>query len=345
MRWVSELVECSLVVCFIFSTSCSPVQFNKNNTVHDSCQQCDAETLSLDYKVDAQSQAIDIVFVIDNSPSMQIDLNHLGQKFSSFVGGLKDKDWQACLLSTDAIFFEDELISVSGQNKLITPGADSVYQFKSGISNIPIQDQLVHGNLAGVEQGIASIGAFIKGSSRQLCLREKSAKAFILVSDEDELDDGWISEQSPYFPQNRNLPTTLIDELSRNFDQRASVHLVGIMPGDDSCLEAQRSQLDTYTKEAGYFAHRYSELVEATKGTKQSICAPDYGQVLSKISKGIIQRVNSIELSCSSPSSVNLEFVSGEGVPWEVIGSTIVFNQALQPGDHLRISYQCVENI
>ncbi|MCB0386001.1 MAG: hypothetical protein KDD43_11460, partial [Bdellovibrionales bacterium] len=60
--------------------------------------------------------------------------------------------------------------------------------------------------------------------------------------------------------------------------------------------------------------------VAATMGTKQSICSEDYSEVLSEIAKGIVQRVDSVNLGCESPVIEELRFFFFYEVHWAVVG-------------------------
>lgn len=288
---------------------------------------------------------VDILFIVDNSQSMKAELINLSSKFNALASSLGNKDWQACLITTD---YENEKGAprqwINGSYVLSPQTAGFQQVFEDSFNSI-VPEQAY----ANFEQGIRSARASLElgmTSDAQGCWRADAGKALVFISDEDELGDGWIlGDKSALQPTADNWPQSLVEMHKTTFNGLPlSAHAIVIAPGDEACLLQQRNELGTYEESMGYPAHRYAEVSSLTQGEVISICSADYSHPLSKIAKSIIYSLDSIKLDCEIAAKVaSLEIVSQTSVvrSYQVEDNRVKFSPALAGGEKVTIKYSC----
>lgn len=298
-------------------------------------------------EVPVETSAVDILFVIDNSASMTVELQQLGEKFRNLSEAMRNKDWQACLATTDWENEHGALHSWSdGSYVLGANTVDFASVFKNSMSAILQQNS---NSATNIEQGIITAHQIFSNfglAANKGCLREGSKKAVIFVSDEDELSNGWDPAYPLYTPRRDNKPQTFLDLIVSKFgaDSGFTAHSIGILPGDEKCLDQQRRELGFYLSAMGYYAIRYGEIVQATKGEAVSICDQDYSGPLARIGSRIANSLGQLDLPCSSGVTV-AKVLAGLSVliehSFSVQGNSVVFSPALGAGEKAQILYRC----
>lgn len=341
------LVGLSFVTMLVIGfNNCSGVNFDVP-TVEKGLSLPDG-TLKFSYTVPFDNQPVDVLFVIDNSESMAVELANLGNRFSFFSEALKDKDWQACLVTTDWEIERGHLRQWRGADYVLSPQTSGFEEiFKETLNHITEETS---GGISYYEHGIYSAyeafgRAFTEADGG--CFRAGAAKAVIIVSDEDEFGDGWTRPDGEQ-PQEGNKPENLIKRVKDVFGENThfSAHAVAVPPGDEMCLDQQRVEGGVYDVSFGYEAIRYAELVNATQGVFVSICEEDYSASLAKIGQTITQGVAEIELPCSTEAVVDNVEVLNESQPnrnYSIFGNKVKFSPALVSGEHVNIFFSCNE--
>lgn len=245
-----------------------------------------------------QTSKIDVLWVVDNSISMEPAQKNLATNFKSFIKNFseKDLDFQLAVASTDS-YRNDERLSaiVKPRNARIRDGAWSteksgVYILKPTTPNLN-KTFITNVNLGtvgfGDERAFSSIESVFKESFNNSFLRPDSFLAIVVVSDEDDYSYDGIGqwklikgEKPELYPASR-----VVDYLDNrtgliNGQRRYNVSSIHIKDGDEKCLTALKTSDQEYGK-------RYEDLVKATNGSIISLCS-DFSKSLEQLSEDII---------------------------------------------------------
>jgi hypothetical protein len=274
----------------------------------------------------------DILFVVDNSPSMEIDQKKLASKLKSFVTGLGNTDWQIAFTTTDVTSaqygIKGSLLPLAGHGteKVLTPAyADAETVFLNTVHRPEIA--------SSDEQPLkASIMAMQKSATENASFFRPDADLVIIVlSDEDELSTG-ISNKA-------TKPSQVIAAFNSIFGvtKKLSVYGIIIQPKDVACYNKQKG--------SGNFANAFygthvTELSKLTSGITGSICAPDYSQTLVNIGTDVTILSKTFVLQkIPVASSVQVKLTPAQSIAWTVSGATVTFASAPQAGSVIEVSY------
>lgn len=332
------------LVTMVAYTNCTRVGFS----IFDAGSTQSNETFALQtVTITAPIQAVDILLVIDNSASMDAELSQLGSKFSNFSQALAGIDWQICLTTTDADLQAGQTIEwTEGVSVLNSSVADYANIFKNKLNSN------AGGNGSGFEQPIKSANKtfLLSTSSAANCFRSGVAKSVVIISDEDELSDGWTlrpgEPSSGLTPTALNYPNSLISTVQEQFPLASiSVNAIAIVPNDLACLETQRNQGSTFDFRAGYPAVRISELASLAQGNIYSICNSDYAPALEKIASSIAASIKNVELPCSSSGamihSINPLSIIHQNRIHHLDGHRLSFEPGLVWSEKIEVSFSC----
>ncbi len=269
---------------------------------------------------------IDILWVVDNSPSMAQEQNNLANNFDSFIGIIESSnvDYQIAVISTDM-----DQASHKGQflgnPKIIQRGPDAKAQFQANIR--------VGTTGAGNEQGLmaawtALTEPLISGVNAGF-LRPGASLAVIFVSDEDDHSFNKISFYQRFFEQQKGVG---------NENRVVSGAIVGDEP--DGCQNPQTG--------AAVVGRRYHELVQQVGGSIGSICAADWSATLNQLGLTVAGLDRRFTLSDPQPedSTINVK-VNGTPVPrdyqngWTFENGSVFFagGYVPPPGATIEVSY------
>lgn len=210
---------------------------------------------------------VDVLFVVDNSGSMEQEQAKLAQNFETFIQYFLnlDLDFQIAVVTTD-VENPDESGKFQGIPAILKPStANLAAAFTANVN--------VGTNGSGEERGLE--GARLALSEPNLSgpnagfMRENALLAIVVVSDEE---DGGSENDAPTQPP--------VDEyvnyfLSLKGGDPARVNLsaiAGDIPNGCSSVDAEADP-----------ANRYAEAVNALNGYFGSICAEDFGPILDQL--------------------------------------------------------------
>jgi hypothetical protein len=288
------------------------------------------------FTVTAAGRKVDILLVIDNSGSMDEDINKLAQRLDGFVARLDSEkiDWQLCLTTTDPGLGGAALMWSGTSDYVLTKNIPNRYQvFTNTINNL--------GSGSGSEQGIAAMRGSL--NDNRGCYRQDALLAPIVISDEDERSTGGYPSmvgQPQYEPlTDVNLPASYVSAVRAKFgaSKKVSVSTIVINPGDTACFDTQRAE------SLVFYGARYTELRKMTGGIKGNICASDYANQLRDIGDGIKASLSSLQLECAPVGRPYLTILPNPpaGLRAELMGDKIYFNPALQEGSSGIVEYKC----
>lgn len=329
--------QLTLVVWSILILSnCADVTFTQKQD--ENPQDTDPEYELLEKAVTVRDSRVDILFVVDNSGSMQQEHQNMSARVANFVEKLDRLDWQMAMTTTDP-------------RSAVTNGDGRLLTFKSGKtilrSTDPVADSQVDlsatiqmpTNGSGEEQGILTTFRMLERAiggeePHRTFLRDGAHLAVVLISDEDESADG-----------DRNKPDSLINYVKKTWNNLKTLqyHSIITVPNDQACL-APRGTGYTY-------GQRYAEISTKTGGIVGSVCEADYGAQLAKIGDGVRSLVTSIELDCEpqdvdkdGQADLEVTLQGGGIVPgFTIQDKKLVFADPLPIGQHT-VTYACLKN-
>lgn len=348
LKWIMEfkVAHIALLVMTMTLASCgNKMAFDSINDSaslpNTTCSLLDCPTIPPDerevdtFQQGEQGSMVDILVVVDNSPSMAVEQRKLGSRFQSFISALDNVDWQMAFTTTDVsngtYGLKGRLLDLNGRagEKILnktTPSANSVFQrtvrrSESNCSfNCPTSD----------EQGLlASIMAMEKsnGENRDF-FRNDADLAIIYISDEDELSDG---------PSNATKAEDVVRTFQTLWQNSKTLQTYGVViePNDVNCLKTKRDEGST-----AYYGRAVKALADLTKGLTGSICQNDYSQTLEQISRRVKEMADTFELKYLPEGPVSVELLPAQNVSFRVDGKKIIFSKAPQAGSTIHATYK-----
>ncbi len=288
---------------------------------------------------------IDILWVIDNSGSMDSSQQNVADNFDSFIDLFNSKgmDYRMAVITTDAY------------RALFVPGQE-IARFRDGTNATghtgafvidPATPDLKQTFLVNMLQGIGGAGDERAFQSIKTALthqlnapygfpREDAFLSVILVSDEDDFShDAQASRAGQYSYAGMHSVQSYVDFLDQVSGGSASernfnVNSIAIL--DQACLDQLNAE-----SPGRRLGIRYQELSNATNGIIGSLCG-NFAQTLSSISNRIIELTTAFHLNrLPNPDSIQV-FINGAAVPrdpsngWQYRASN---NSITFHGDHV----------
>jgi len=273
---------------------------------------------SFDQKAAAQ---IDILWVVDNSPSMQDEQNNLANNFSSFISIIEQSevDYQIGVISTDMELFGHQG-ALQGSPKIIVRSPDAASQFANNVR--------VGTGGAGNEQGLlaaytALTDPLISGGNAGF-LRQGGALAIIFVSDENDHSFGKIEFYQRIFEQMKGIG---------NENRVIAAAIVGDQP--NGCGGAQAGT-------------RYHQTVQVVGGSIGSICSTDFSVTLNQLGLTVAGLSRKFTLSDENPEVTSITVkVNGQEIQqdfqngWTFENGSIFFQGSYvpPPASTIEVSY------
>jgi len=294
---------------------------------------------------------VDVLFVVDNSKSMDDERANLAQRIDGFIEKIDGLDWQISVISTDVVNNRNakgnfvELIGMPGE--YILDSSMNIQQAQNVFGNT-VQG---FGNGSADEMGIyatkLSIDRYLAGQQEHTDFyRDGADLSVIVLSDEDENSDGTDLEISP-----REMVSYVKDSLgaTKNF----TWHSMVTKSGDADCLAAQSFAREGRTYEELSKLTGFGQVGGAIIG---SVCESDYTGQLADIGQSVKDRQNAIALDCD-PADQNKDGQPDIVITYTPAGKTsaqpftksytlqgqsLVFGDLLQPGNY-NVDYSCIK--
>ena len=281
-----------------------------------------------------QNTKVDVLWVIDNSGSMQSSQNNLAANFPSFINTFSAKgyDYKMAVTATDSYLSLPAWTSF--YNQIPTPSyyeglpqinkgkfRDGVGTTHSGVFVIqPNTPDLNNVFMTNVKQGVNGHGDERSFQSFKAALdnplnagfvRDGGFLAIILVTDEDDFShDGTAYLNGQYTNPALHTTDSYVSYLngltsSSGATRRFSVNTISI--NDQACL----NQLFNGAQRIGT---RVGALADATNGKKASLCA-DFSTELSDLARDIVKLSTQFYLKTKPLVSTIRVVVNGNVVP------------------------------
>lgn len=289
----------------------------------------------------AETFKADILFVVDNSLSMEDEQSHMSERFPLFIKNLKQINWRVGVITTDVddpdqSYADGKLQSVGNGSKYLdskVPEADAERLFA----------KTIHRKESGspYEQGIYATYRFLEREASAVApfMRADASLNIVFLADADETPySSLLTGESVV--KKRNKPDELLKYLKANWPMKNfQFHSIVVNEGDKACL----AQSDNES-----YGLAYEYLSGKTNGVKGSVCAADYGNQLLFLSEKIKDLVKTMTLDCApvyDPVAEKYRFAikyqGAETIEVDRIdGKTVYFKGGLPTGE-IKLTYFC----
>lgn len=225
-----------------------------------------------------KTNQVDILWVVDNSLSMENEQEELIQRFKDFIASMDSStmEWHVGVVTTDV---EDEKESgrLQGDTPYITPDtADYETVFKQTIRGLGLEGSSKE---AGIEAALLAVTEPLKSTDNAGFFREEAKLNIIYVSDENDCtNDGALDDQeSEACYYNSEILTPVVDLVDR--------YKAEIKTEDDARIVVSSivGPSDVNACEDAVPGTRYHGMSEAFGGLIGSICAEDFTTIMSEL--------------------------------------------------------------
>lgn len=296
---------------------------------------------------------VDILFVVDNSGSMEQEQKDIGLKIGGFLDKIKDLNWQIAITTTDEnamtksgsdvlrAWGDGQLRSFDGEmgaNFILKPNSlplvADVEKMLGDALNVGIKGS---GNERGINAAYRAIERSAAASVNKDFIRADARLAVVVISDEDECSTGLAECKggTEDFSKPENLLKKAADTLGAN--KVVSFNSIIYIPNDAACTTGQSE------------GKVYEQLTNLTGGVKGSVCSNDFSAPLAALGQKVTELVKSVTLSCvpedkNSDGSPDLivKLANGSVLTsgFTISGTSVTFASPLPAGVH-KFDYFC----
>ena len=290
---------------------------------------------------------VDILFVDDNSASMDVNETNLGGKFTSLSSVMTKVDWHLGVTTTDCGADQwgvcGTLLTLAGMGSTYSGGITTLSvntpNYASVFANTVVRPETV----GCVARGAcpdgdstplkATLNAMVKSASANAgFFRNGADLAVVILTNADEDDNAPTAGST--------TPQQVVNQFNALWGTTKKLHVytIGVLPADSGCLS---EQAQTGISAAATYPVALSQL---TGGLEQSICATDYAGTMQAIGDDIESTVSS-SFNLAHVPAANTVTVSFNpaltGVTWTLSGNEITFGGTSIPvGTQISVSYQ-----
>lgn len=281
---------------------------------------------------------VDVLFIDDNSSSMDAMQSSLGDRFSTFSAAMSGIDWTAGITTTDCstgpygICGTLLTMAGTGSNVLLptTPSLSTV--FRNTIVRPETVGCLVRADCpSGDSTPLRSLLTAMQKSTTVNVgfFRPDATLAVVMLTNADE------NNVAP--TPSSITPANVIDQFQALWGAAKpfTVYTIAVLQGDSSCLTQQQAGgLATY----GTYP---ISLAQMTGGFSQSICSPNYTPVLQAIGDDLQGTPNVVRLAhVPRAGSLVVTLTPASSIGWSLNGDTITFNSVLPVGTIISTTYE-----
>ena len=295
--------------------------------------------------INAATNKVDILIVVDNSGSMDFEQSNMADRFDTMIDQLVGLDWRIAITTTEVNVAgntnrnraDGQLLQIAN-NKYFISSTDDMNLARQQFANTIQRSE----DGSSAEQGIFATYRALErakevGSNNASFIRADAALSAVIVSDANETPFGGNFTD-------RNYPTKFLEYMSASYAAKSfSFHSIIVKKDDRNCLNLAGSGNEGY----GLF---YEDLSTRTGGIIGSVCEVDYGSQLREIGKASANLVKNISLDCAPVDSdkngmrdivlTNVTNPAAVIPAYTVNGNQLQFAVALNPAQY-RVNYIC----
>lgn len=292
---------------------------------------------TVETSIDVQSSGkIDILFITDNSGSMEYKQKSMAYRARNFLSILRGVDWQIGITTTDVYDYylgDGKLVDLTGQkgSYLLTSKMDEQKASTLLGNTLHRPKELGTPWEQGIYASYRAVERALEGKDRNKDLIRPDAQlAVVLISDEDETKKH----------KEKNVPENFINLVRSGYKGKKAVtfHSIIVKPGDSVCLKSEKDHA---------YGYAYEKLSRLTGGLVGSVCATDYAAQVEGIAKGIKESLKAVTLACSPIVNAQKTVkVTVDGALYtdnfKIQGMNIIFDHAL-PHGKVKFNYSCLK--
>ncbi len=293
---------------------------------------------------------MDILFVVDNSKSMEPELAGIANQFNTFLEDIKKADYQIAITTTEIGYNKNNgrfVVFPNGQKFLSNPSGD-VLRHRQNVQYFQEKIKPVVGNMDD-ERGIYALNMALDNAENNVFFRPHSLFTVIVISDEDERSYGGRVPEGRVgsVPQLElyDEPETFFRKAShKNPFSIVSFHSIIVKPGDGNC-QAQSGGVEgrIYAEASKPSPDIMSKYGNIRPGHLGSVCSTDYNSQLGPIANNLLE-MPPISLPCfPEVRSVYLK-VAGMDVRFRVEGRQVIIADPVSLGSQARVLFRCRKN-
>lgn len=315
---------------------------------------------------------IDILFVVDNSGSMDTSQNNLADNFPTFINGFASRnlDFQLAVVGTDAWVALPSMTSIYNSYAYLQARPQAQWaKFRDGgsilsgifvitpttpnLNNVFLNNVKLGVNGVGDERMLQSMKVALDSGLNSGFVRNNSFLSVVVLTDEDDFShDGTAYLNGQYAnPALHTIPSyvTWLDNLTNSTPTRQNYNVHSIAIQDAACLSALGA--------GRRIATRVNALADATGGIRASLCA-DFADELEVIADNILQlstqfyldripQENTIVVKVDNvtiPNAANNPGPSDGGWTYNSVSNSIIFSGDFIPpqGAHINVTFDPV---
>jgi hypothetical protein len=293
------------------------------NEIHlDPVEDTDASALAVveESFVQRPHAAIDVLFVVDNTPSMEVERAVLVEASSALVDALGELRWHLGVTTTDAVGARAGWLL--GSPWVISPTSDApaaalARAFESATGG--------DGAEAGFAAALQALELASFGGPNAGFRRDDASLHLVFVSDADDHSDATLGAA----PQ-----VSFVAALEAHANRGLAPRVSAIVGGRSGCSGAAGQAVPS---------PRYLDAVEATGGTFASICDPGYAEILENLAMEAVDWPTRFPLSAVPAGDVEVRVdrapVDGFVVEQQEGFAELVFAVAPPAGAVIEVSY------
>ena len=291
---------------------------------------------------------VDILFIVDNSTSMIPDREDIGIQFQNFISHISGSDYRIGFINSDVSSegYEDvegfygnlKAVGENGEIYIDSSMGDPASLFNSAIINQENSPCTAKNQWCHEEPLKAILKVVEKANTRNSGFFRNNAQFVpIILADEDEASDG-TNAIDPY-----DVVEFLEEYFAFGGDSFTSF-VIAIPPNDQECLTAQ--QKESRSGRGAAIANVLWEFGQLTGGFNVSICDPQLGLELSKISEVVRSVLVYKNIPLEFPvdyENIEVRVIDSSGkvldIGWKVAEGYMSFHQTPPEGSRVEVSY------
>ncbi len=225
------------------------------------------------------STEVDVLFVVDDSPSMKQEHDKVKEAFEEFIFEVNesDSDWQIGVTTTDMETDQGGVLLGPGP-LYITPETENYESvFLAKIDTVGTQGSGWEQGLQAARRALLDAPAGLADTANVGFLRPDADLAIVVVSDENDCSDGGAlphEDQLECYQMNEMLvPTTDYIHAFEGLEQGNRTVTFSAIVGPPSAEECEDATP----------GHRYLSVVRDLEGLNADICEDDYAEVMTDL--------------------------------------------------------------
>jgi len=306
---------------------------------------------------------VDLLWVVDNSSSMDPLQNNMTANFNSFINQFVTKgyDFHLAVTTTDAYMADAAFDNTPSESKFrdgvgsTHTGVFTILPNTANLINVFVTNASQGGNGSGDERAFSSMRSALSNTAQNgNFVRTNSYLGIIILSDEDDFSSATRPEYSWLFSHGVadhsysysgldpvSMYVSYLDSLtaSTGATRRYSVNAITVK--DTTCLNAHVAQ-----SSSSIIGQRYIDLAGQTNGVVGSICDSSYASTLNAIQQNIVELSTQFYLTKTPDVSTIVVIVNGatvandasNGWTYSVAANSITFHGSAVPAEGAAIS-------